>query len=1330
MVDVAVEKKLPLELERPKKLDGNPLLAFQNNRKLTLEAFQKFIQELRQKFESGGSTIDRHGLPIELSDSTFLRKDSFFVVFNYIKSREQDVLVEGQIPEKIRGTLYPDDIANVADGIITFLNTIGPRANFSFSTISDEWHHQANPTSIDVTNEGQVRSAYERSIHKNLVEILEHIEFLIENLTDEVEGSIVTKDEVGAVLAQIKSRSAETIHEVWETLISPLVVALREAEPNITEFYVKLEPPVPFSGQSRDVIKVEDILAIANEHARALQTLVLDNKELEAKLPEINRADKLRDSVIKLTFVKQAPVGSPESNYYHISNAEKYVEYFAELYEYLTGKKKLEEQAEVSTEGAEDDTGGGEADQTQQVLPINQVLQQANQLFFSTLNNRVFAQLSDTDNRIAQLDADQLQTYQATLDELLNDWVAANQANLQDFVEQLLSQDNTNLPADSYNTDNELIVSPAVIEFVQEAVATAFIQANAANLEAVMAAALTPPAAQTAQAQPPTSGEPEYFATPGAVIVPPGATLTAENIQQSTSIFPTSDELPKIIRLRQTVYFQLFGSDAAFDEQFLGDINGYMLWQITNAVRQNPGVSPESLLFQILRDRAVINRVSQFYDDKLRTIFAEGAARRNIEIALETLMVITTDPTLLLNSLTDQEFEQLFGFSIVGKDRAQVLKLLQGFFYFNRTVYGSRGLAINAWDGGTPTSIEELKKTLAHLKPMAVKLDAQGVGIAEVFNADDEYFDDPEYGKTLSDRKRMFIEQFQQDFLNQMLMDEEMRAQLQLVLEQDYGVEVHEGDDLRTLIPQGVSEAELVSKASAKGGPGVADKMIGKAALNALKVLAPEAAPLIMAAQKANELLKQYLGIDLEAMLGQKLRETLEPLLKIAAIAGGFIIYMFSHLGTWIGAGVGSLLIPFIGAAGPVLGAIAGFGIEKGIVQAAENALGGASDAASQLFGGGGGSAGGTTSASGGLSGGGGIKLPTINLGNPWFAANAGVAGFAGMALVSTIITNNQRIATARPINPNLQAQEGEFSPYVDVTKTASPSKIENGTAETITYTLTITPKDGYVITPNIEGSSDKFSYLGGDPLSLPDQTETVRGLLQSTPIGQPMTYTVSMQGTDVLVTNTFTFSFTAEKDGESVQDDIRARASVTIGNPKVGCLVEGPSGFNFQGVTSKAWGSDWSRILSAFNNRAASNTAFVENLCGQGSVEIYRLPGGFTDQYGGWAPGAYNGDKLAIYDYGLSFTDASLEYTLVHELGHILDYRNDSFMPGFMGVWSGSCYTYPLGCSAGEAFPEGVALYVVGDTYVFTTGKYDLESSNPAEYNWYKETIFGNEEF
>lgn len=324
----------------------------------------------------------------------------------------------------------------------------------------------------------------------------------------------------------------------------------------------------------------------------------------------------------------------------------------------------------------------------------------------------------------------------------------------------------------------------------------------------------------------------------------------------------------------------------------------------------------------------------------------------------------------------------------------------------------------------------------------------------------------------------------------------------------------------------------------------------------------------------------------------------------------------------------------------------------------------------------------------------------------------------------------------------NVGFQPGEFSQYLDITKTAVPSAFGNDETRDVEYTVVFTPKKGAEIT--VTSLTDEITALPpGQPYTYNFTAEQALQEMNAVLIDKPFTtpqtfkYTVTgVSGTDVLLTNTIKAGFTARLEDEEVNETLSASASVRIGNPKLGCFEFGPAGYTFPSPSpvSKEWPEEYKqKVIRAFLNRAGQNATYVNLLCAKGNITLYYL-GLSVEKFGGWAPSALSGNVLGLYDHGLMFQDASTEYTLLHELAHIVDYRNPGLRSSYLGSrTTANCYTYPYPerCNESEAFAEGMVLYVIYKTYTFgDRGLVNFKSDHPVDYNWYRNNIFGGQEF
>jgi hypothetical protein len=350
-----------------------------------------------------------------------------------------------------------------------------------------------------------------------------------------------------------------------------------------------------------------------------------------------------------------------------------------------------------------------------------------------------------------------------------------------------------------------------------------------------------------------------------------------------------------------------------------------------------------------------------------------------------------------------------------------------------------------------------------------------------------------------------------------------------------------------------------------------------------------------------------------------------------------------------------------------------------------------------------------------------GLVAPAIGLAAPFILTIFTIIVISG-AFMAPVPTKPGSI---QPFTPS---GEQATSKYVTITKTAdkggSPNQIKNRTATDVTYTITITPKAGYTI--KINSATDTFTSFGKQTTTVTspfDVTKLPADPFQSA--ADPITYTINT-GTgfeDAFITNKFTITFDVlDPSGFVSEKDVAhyATASIYVGNPPVGCFEFGPAGRKIGNLTSKAWTpKEQQQLLTAYTGRIGANATYQKLLCEDGPINIYRLPG---SPYGGWAFEA--GKSIALYDLAFS-SQLATDYTLLHELGHIMDGRNTGLRQQYIaqfeaGAFSCLTYPHPSMCSHSESFAEGVAIYVIN------WKNYSLNVRYPTVYEWLKTTIFG----
>lgn len=429
---------------------------------------------------------------------------------------------------------------------------------------------------------------------------------------------------------------------------------------------------------------------------------------------------------------------------------------------------------------------------------------------------------------------------------------------------------------------------------------------------------------------------------------------------------------------------------------------------------------------------------------------------------------------------------------------------------------------------------------------------------------------------------------------------------------------------------------------------------------------------------------------------------------------GGFLIGGLPGIvpgwaaGTWAGYGVEQAIKGFFGDLGTGINSLAN-NIGNGIGNALNGAWNGLKGAWNSIFGGGGAQ---TATAT---------AFPAIPYG-------------VQVAVPSTLIGGGVLVATLQHSSyleqpPELLSYSQDSSAkYVEISKTVSPSNLANNETATLTYSVTITPQADYAIT--VSEVTDQIVTLGADGVAnnaTIDATQITNQLPANTTISSPTTITYSVpnvSGTDISINNEFELTFFVDDGGEIKTETARDNANVTIGEPELGCFVFGEAGQEVRddsGAISVAWNSeDRAKIIKAYGEVLDSPT-FMSLICGDGPITIYRLP---ESNYGGWA---LSESSIGIYDLGVS-SQNSANYTLIHEMGHLIDYRNPGLRNSFQSIWSGSCFTYPYKCFAAEPFAEIIALYRIYSYHYFTrlNSTYNFPVLYPAEYCWAENNIYG----
>lgn len=489
------------------------------------------------------------------------------------------------------------------------------------------------------------------------------------------------------------------------------------------------------------------------------------------------------------------------------------------------------------------------------------------------------------------------------------------------------------------------------------------------------------------------------------------------------------------------------------------------------------------------------------------------------------------------------------------------------------------------------------------------------------------------------------------------------------------------------------------------------------------------------------------------------------PLTGLAggAVMGGAIGSIIPGVGTLIGAGIGGAtglvgglitqstinnVNPFNGLSAtksisPTLNTIGQAG-NQGLAAAAKSGahLADAATSAKSLLGN---AANGAAQGLGNLAQGGISKFATglSQIGSsafsvPWvpFAATgATVVTAAAMA----VIVSTSAFLTSGDIEVGSQ--------YITLTKTADPNIIPNedvAGAKTVTvqYNILATAKkdeNGVDYKITIKEATDTISLRSK---STPAPTVPAAPNISDLAIGQAKTYSQVYNSTytDTRITNIVKITFDVAKvteQGEEVVatgETFSASASVKIGNPPedIGCFVFAPPTSVTVGklpTTSLEWSEqDKDLIIGAYtvNGRSLGeiSPSYESYLCKNGNVNLYRLPGSVLGGY------AISENGIVIFDLGLGRI-LNTRYTLVHESGHIIAWRNGALFTDFTANVFGRepsirSYKYVGAGTVGEDFPETFAVFFTfkNRKYLKDTTCFDMQTEYPKHFDWIARTL------
>lgn len=334
-----------------------------------------------------------------------------------------------------------------------------------------------------------------------------------------------------------------------------------------------------------------------------------------------------------------------------------------------------------------------------------------------------------------------------------------------------------------------------------------------------------------------------------------------------------------------------------------------------------------------------------------------------------------------------------------------------------------------------------------------------------------------------------------------------------------------------------------------------------------------------------------------------------------------------------------------------------------------------------------------------------------------------GVGGSLGIIAFGALISHTSRSSVfVAPPEIAAEVRPHPYSEYFEVQKTNNPSSFSTqsleqiwnrGESATVNYEIKITAKEKNIVITSVE---DRFSVYPSGPPTPSSQPEISLPLELSA--GQSTTYTYQLssfnqQYLDSVVSNkVIVTADVIDGPSEEQSSDI---AMVIFGEAPILCFA-----FNGPWTESqKNWEIQAMAYLSQWPH-------FSNLLCSHGPITLTKMSG---STWGGWAKGI---NEIAIYDAGVSSYSNAL-YTLAHESGHLIDFRNDQlrardFRNSGAYVLEGFLPTYPEQSkdSESEDFAETIALYPVWEIMTFRCcGKVDYHKDYPLHYNFANDFIF-----
>jgi len=1145
MADVATNlrvsraKKLVISIDRENR---------RNEPNLTLGHLVGLTQSITNAFGSAGKIYLPNVYSLQLLDG----EGQEIQIKGVSLDLEVDYKHSDSRSEYVLGRLYPDDIASIIKSVQIFVdNRYGStlKRNFNWVYELDSIRDQlrsagGDKETIEKITTGELRKAVQATltiIKDLLAEVADKDELDLDNsqpIIDKIENRFRTSDE------------ASQYRKIWEELGEELTknLADHDRKTKIVE-------------ASNKKFSVHDARKIINTFYEQI-IAQYDKKELEIKSPWDRASKKTRD---EFNPQKKLYFSINEINEVNIvlndnDKARKFINNIDLLLEEL--EKEPEEEKAATTEDDDGDDGGGEdaqdIDEHLNLIAQKEIIKNAlkalrlksAEAFVSLFLN----EKTDPDQKdwlIKELPG-QVQNLlnnpeiRQEVENIIIDWIIAN-----------LTSESEGGDYYSINDEQSKKLNTFLIEQFFAKYKDEFLKwmATVPSIEELKKSEPIKPDTQKAE-----------------VVVPDDDEADIPRDKKRTI------DRKKFISDTTTSFIYLyFGKDG---ENFRDAVYGLIAKSTPENLTSADLLHLKLEIYNKLKlDREFFNITQKYYDERLNKLgLSDALHKANFYNALDSILVLIDDPQKYIADLSEKDIIEKFNLEGSGIHIDELRALLLGLIFVRRAhYYINNSTPITAWlkkDQNNEASqrfgkLREFTKEHGEDGVIALNLDGDGI---DKLSIDEE-------------RKQKIKNLYRELWINTVAgksPDELIDIYI------FYEVDPIDIDYMAAPVPDGFIYSDMAQQANLTGSEGqskkaqMAKKLFNKGAQKlgkaAIGVVAPELAPILAALEnmpivgeiakeaeeKAGKLILAALGLGTAAVVG-----------FINLLKGGATTLAWATAG-----GIGGFIIggPWGAAIGaPLFGWLGGGGIEK--IKNWFNGLGKSGGGVSGV---------GARRVIG--SGGGGVSGSAIS-------TKLVPLTFGGIAAGTTFVTIVAGGSQLHPIENfnTTDPRTGEASPYVEITKEASPKYLSE--PGRITYTVNITPKDefGISITDVLDEIKVRYNtdkYSSGVPTpdlqlktteDFPELgTDTTISFGETLSITYDVDYTSDFQHANVI--NYFTISFDYSKGSESDSAEAMSLTSVKFGEAPVfdgcwpvdsGSITQLPFDINTHQNNTKTLGAD-----------------------------------------------------------------------------------------------------------------------------------------------------------